>query len=299
MTTNQSAGKDRNSFSSALFDSLVAAISEACGSPWLVAAVPSPGSTAEESELVRLNLTLEGNLRGELLFELPRAEAAMLAAKCLKQPIGDYGDPEARALQEVIQTGANAFSSAVVEDYGIFTITASSVEEPAPDRSNVAEMSAADDAGNRISVLMYLDPALAEALSPPAEPADETGEPATPVEDAQATDEHAADAQTTEDQTTGAPTKEGAAIAEQLNLKLVMDVELNVTLRFGQRQLALREVMELTSGSVVELDRQVDEPVELLLEGKVIARGEAVVIDGNYGLRVTEVPQPVSSAVLR
>jgi len=78
----------------------------------------------------------------------------------------------------------------------------------------------------------------------------------------------------------------------------VMDVELNVTLRFGQRQLTLREVLELTSGSVVELDRQVDEPVELLLDGVVIARGEAVVIDGNYGLRVTEVSQPLSSAVL-
>jgi flagellar motor switch protein FliN len=58
-------------------------------------------------------------------------------------------------------------------------------------------------------------------------------------------------------------------------------------------------VLELTSGSVIELDRHVEEPVELLLDGKVIARGEAVVIDGNYGLRVTEVPQPVSPPVLR
>jgi flagellar motor switch protein FliN/FliY len=88
-------------------------------------------------------------------------------------------------------------------------------------------------------------------------------------------------------------------IAGQVNLDLVMDVELNVTLRFGKRQLTLREVLELTSGSVVELDRQVEEPVELLLDGIVIARGEAVVIDGNYGLRVTEVSQPLSSVLLR
>src|ERR1700743_96819 len=78
------------------------------------------------------------------------------------------------------------------------------------------------------------------------------------------------------------------------NLHLVLDVELNVTLRFGQRLLSLREVLDLNTGSVIELDRQVEEPVELLLEGKVIARGEAVVIDGNYGLRVTEVTQPIS-----
>ena len=77
------------------------------------------------------------------------------------------------------------------------------------------------------------------------------------------------------------------------NLGLVMDVELNVTLRFGQRQLLLREVMDLASGSVVELDREVDEPVELVLDGRVIARGEAVIVDGNYGVRVTEVLHPM------
>jgi flagellar motor switch protein FliN/FliY len=82
---------------------------------------------------------------------------------------------------------------------------------------------------------------------------------------------------------------------DPLNLKLVMDVELNVSLRFGQRQLPLREVLELASGSVIELDRQVDDPVELLLDGKVIARGEAVIVDGNYGLRIIEIPQPIAS----
>lgn len=85
-----------------------------------------------------------------------------------------------------------------------------------------------------------------------------------------------------------------AASSEGANLNLVMGVELNVTLRFGQRQLALREVLELTSGSVVELDRQVDEPVELVLDGRVVARGEAVIIDGNYGMRITQLmPHPL------
>jgi flagellar motor switch protein FliN len=87
----------------------------------------------------------------------------------------------------------------------------------------------------------------------------------------------------------------GKVNPQPANLNLVMDVELNVTLRFGQRKLTLREVLDLTSGSVVELDRQVEEPVELLLDGVVIAKGEAVVIDGNYGLRVTEVSRAVTA----
>jgi flagellar motor switch protein FliN len=85
---------------------------------------------------------------------------------------------------------------------------------------------------------------------------------------------------------------------EESNLGLVLDVELNVLLRFGQRQLSLREVLDLKCGSVVELDRRVDEPVELLLDGRVIARGEAAIVDGNYGLRVTEVVQSATSSRL-
>ena len=74
-----------------------------------------------------------------------------------------------------------------------------------------------------------------------------------------------------------------------VHLDLLMDVELGVTLRFGSRRLLLREVLDLNPGSVIELDREVEEPVDLLLDGRVIARGEVVVLEGNYGLRVTEV----------
>ena len=72
-------------------------------------------------------------------------------------------------------------------------------------------------------------------------------------------------------------------------LRRVIDVPLAVTLRFGQRQLTLRELLALSSGSLVELDRQVEEPVDLMLGERVVARGEVVIVDGNYGMRVTQV----------
>jgi flagellar motor switch protein FliN/FliY len=77
--------------------------------------------------------------------------------------------------------------------------------------------------------------------------------------------------------------------AEAGNLDLLSDIELDVMLRFGCRQAMLREVLELGTGMVLELDRDVQDPVDLMLNGRVIARGEVVIIDGNYGLRVTEV----------
>lgn len=72
-----------------------------------------------------------------------------------------------------------------------------------------------------------------------------------------------------------------------IHLELLMDVELEVSLRFGRREMLLKDVLNLTPGSVVELDQQVQDPVELLVGSKVIAWGEVVAVDGNYGLRIT------------
>ncbi len=77
------------------------------------------------------------------------------------------------------------------------------------------------------------------------------------------------------------------------NLDFLRDIELGVTLRFGKRHALLRDILEIVPGSVVELEQQVQEPVELLVGKRVIARGEVVVVGGNYGLRVTEVISPV------
>jgi flagellar motor switch protein FliN/FliY len=279
MTTKNFAEGSYRPFAQAFFSALAVAITEASGSPWLVGAVPDAQSIADESEPLRINLTLDGDLRGEFQLAFRRAVATILAAKCLQQPPGELGTEQSEAVLHCVEAGMNEFRSAVAEEYGTFTSKASLASEPPSDTANVAEVTAADDGGNRVSLLMYLNPALAEALVSHAKEAS-----------ADETNGRSKDA---------VREKEGQPNPERLNLQLVMDVELNVTLRFGQRQLALREVLELTSGSVIELDRQVEEPVELLLEGKVIARGEAVVIDGNYGLRVTEVPQPISVQAIR
>lgn len=85
--------------------------------------------------------------------------------------------------------------------------------------------------------------------------------------------------------------------ARAAQIERVIDVPLTVTLRFGKRQMLLREVLELNTGSLVELDRQVEEPVDLMLGEAVIARGEVVIVDGNYGLRVLEIVERVPAPV--
>ena len=73
------------------------------------------------------------------------------------------------------------------------------------------------------------------------------------------------------------------------NLDLLLDIELPLAVRFGQTELTLSTLTRLGPGSVIDLHRSADEPVEILVGGKMIARGEVVVVEGNYGVRVTEV----------
>jgi flagellar motor switch protein FliN len=73
------------------------------------------------------------------------------------------------------------------------------------------------------------------------------------------------------------------------NLNLVLDVPVNLTIELGSCQLPMREVLQLAVGSVVQLDKAADAPVELSVNGKLIARGEVVVIEERFGLKITEV----------
>jgi flagellar motor switch protein FliN len=75
-------------------------------------------------------------------------------------------------------------------------------------------------------------------------------------------------------------------------VELMLDIELEASLRFGSRELPLGEILDLGPGDVVQLDRHVSDPVDLIVGDKIVARGEVVLVNGNFGLRVTEVATP-------
>lgn len=80
-----------------------------------------------------------------------------------------------------------------------------------------------------------------------------------------------------------------ATAEPQANLNLVLDVPVSLTVELGSCQLPMREVLQLCVGSVVQLEKPADAPVELSVNGKLIARGEVVVIEDRYGVKITEV----------
>jgi flagellar motor switch protein FliN/FliY len=82
------------------------------------------------------------------------------------------------------------------------------------------------------------------------------------------------------------------AAAPRTGLDLLHDVEMEVTAELGRTRMSVRELLALTPGTVVELDRAAGGPADLLVNGRLIARGEVVVIDENFGIRVTEIISP-------
>lgn len=76
------------------------------------------------------------------------------------------------------------------------------------------------------------------------------------------------------------------------NLDILMDIKLQLTVELGRTELPIKKVLELTRGSIIELEKVAGEPVELYANGKLVAHGEVVVIEDNFGLRITSITEP-------
>ena len=255
------------SFFATIFAQLLAGIlSDARGEQWRIALAEPPSDRLPTIDSpVHYCLRFGEHLKGACYAGFSQSDVALFGGS--KPDVAKDTDvvadeaamleESAAALLALLRTLALALPKALAASHALVSVVAERVEALDPRAEFALELKATSGEAAGTVILLHFDPDLLDSLAAAAlHPA------VTPNVD------------------------QGVV---QANLGLVMDVELNCTLRFGQRQLTLREILDLASGSVVELDRQVDEPVELILDGRVIARGEAVIIDGNYGLRVTQV----------
>jgi flagellar motor switch protein FliN/FliY len=86
-----------------------------------------------------------------------------------------------------------------------------------------------------------------------------------------------------------APLRASGVNVSDSNIGMIMDVPLQITVELGRTKKLIREILELAPGSVVELDKLAGEPVDILVNGKIVAKGEVVVIDENFGVRITSI----------
>jgi flagellar motor switch protein FliN len=202
---------------------------------------------------------LSGPIAGTWYVAITSDDAARLASRVLMK---DTASPDeiGEALKELT---AQALSGIGLE--APFTGMAATVARPAT--APVAPGTAAGSFACRLdeTTTLYFGCSYAAGSAVPARP------PAGPVPSGVAT--------------AAAPI---AAKAPD-NLELILDIDMPLTVRFGEATVSIEALSRLGPGSLVELSRQPDDPVDVLINGRLVARGEVVVVAGNYGVRVTQV----------
>jgi flagellar motor switch protein FliN/FliY len=254
-------------FASAFAESFAESLTLKLGTPWLLKTLEDADLAKPAEPVVHFRVSAVGGLRGEFFVAFEEAKVIAIGSKLMKQSNSTLTDAQSEALAEVIVSAMDGVCSSVSALFGAVTFKVDRVEDVRLEEMLVVPLEVSSEEKTETPILLYFDEQLLASLS-----SSDGGKISA---------------------------KAKKAAIDPANLQLVMDVELNVSLRFGQCQLPLRDVLDLASGSVIELDRDVDDPVELLLDGRVIARGEAVIVDGNYGLRVTEIPEPIASHFVR
>lgn len=211
----------------------------------------------------RLSVSSRGGLSGKQWVGLAAADAAQLLGLFLPEASelsGELHEEQREALEELFRQWSGLVATTLSSAFGEVSLEVSRAE---PSAISATFLLQASDGLHSLSALAEIDETIIASLRPP----ESLPVPAGSVASTLAVEDCLHDG----------------------NLQLLMGVKLDVMLRFGRKSSPLRDVLELSPGTIVELEQKVTEPVELLLNDRVIAWGEVVVMDGNYGLQVTKV----------
>ena len=242
--------------------------------------------------LVKANY--QKGLNGTLFFTLPLKEGTMLVDLMLggegapaEELVGDSKDALAETFNQVLGSANQTLSDLAGETFAIANVEILAIQ---PDAAAFAEqlgqggfqdlaLPTTQDSLSTTVHLLFPDLLLQQLkrklglVETPAAPPEPS--PASVAATLAAPSRHAPVA-------SGPPTDSG-------NLDLLLDIQLPVVVRMGQTEMQMGELLKLTPGSILELNRSADAPVELLVNGKLIAKGEVVVVDGNFAFRITEI----------
>lgn len=242
--------------------SLSLVLGQIAGTPFsLLLSEVSPERPAEASTDIFITVTIAGPVQGEMGFRIPQAAAATLAKVFLQdENAAELTDNGRAELEELFRQVAGYVATSAkpsLPDLSLaIAITPAFTWPPAA----IGWINSAEGAPKSLALEWRLSTGLEEGIVRVVQ-----------ERSAMDTDE-------------SVPAGDDSA-----RLGFFLDLELEVTLRFGARQMLLKDVMELGPGSVLELDREIQDSADLLLDGKLIARGEVVIVNGNYGLRISEV----------
>ncbi|MFZ0685979.1 MAG: FliM/FliN family flagellar motor switch protein [Terriglobales bacterium] len=254
-------GSQLDSFLEVIRQATCEVFSKSLGATWSAEIDTSERASAPDDAVVYFEVSSSGDLQGGASIEIRTPDALFLSQTFLAEPIdvsAELTEPRREGLEQLLRQVAGAAAKALGSICGEVAMEVTSGEPPAGQQTTVTLVVSGGSSSN-LALKLSLSPELVASISA-ARP-----------------------------NPTPASHADSAAIPREPNVNLLLEVKLNLVLRFGQRMLSLREILDLNAGAVIELNREVQEPADLLLGDKVIARGQVVIVDGNYGLRITEV----------
>ena len=292
---------------SAFAESMASVFSMLTGREFQLQAAPgelvdAAGTAAlQEGTAVLVKANYQKGLSGTLIFSLPLKEGTILVDLMLggdgapsEELVGDSKDALAETFNQVMGSANQTLSDLAGETFAISNVEilamapeASAYEEQLGQGAfqNIALATTQDALSTTIHLLLpdllmqqlkrKLGFGELQAAPPPAEASDASA--------AQAPSGSSSPAPTRQAPVASGPTHDSG------NLELLLDIQLPVVVRMGQTEMQMGELLKLTPGSILELNRSADAPVELLVNGKLIAKGEVVVVDGNFAFRITEI----------
>jgi flagellar motor switch protein FliN len=247
-------------FTEALRQAAAQVFTQAFSADWTVDLPVEDSVDSDQSDALAFKLSSSGSLKGDVAILLQSQSALLLAQKFLGEEVNASATPtkdHKEAVEELLRQICGVAQTSLTAKFGEIKLQVAQFDVPAWQGTTVPLL--AGQGSDKFLLLLRIDKEFAEILS--------------------------------------APYQQPAAIEERTeeahaskNLALLLGIDLSLVLRFGKSLLTLREILELPEQSVIEVDRQIHEPVDLMLGERIIARGEVVVVEGNYGLRITEVP---------
>lgn len=267
--------------------------------------LPEPAVPAADPPAGRVWICwkVAGKITGEQSFHLAPADAVRLSQLLMQEPANTSAaldDAHSDALKELFRQFAGMAATACKAKYGQeVSFDLSGTDKPDWVPAHQEPWVFASPQLPPIQWTICLSSELLDSLNsaPASKPAVTAAPPpATTPAAAQSAKSLTAAANLSKPNDLAAPAAPAVSSsgpgASATNLDMLLDVGLEAILRFGQREMLLRDILELRPGSVIELNRNISEPAELLVGGRVIARGDVVIVDGNYGLRITEIEHP-------
>jgi flagellar motor switch protein FliN/FliY len=248
-----------------------------------------------------VRIPYEQGLSGELIVLLtPKVAATLSDLMMMGDGSAEYSEEHKDAIAEIFNQICGAFNTefggTLNKSIGNGSLAVDDVDPAtppfAPDSYDVVPMRLTVEGMEDAQLLLFINDALSGAISAVSGGGSSKGQSDITMDELDDLSSMASGFENSSAPVAHQPSFSSGGSANDASIQMLLDVELDVSIELGSTELPIKRVLELAPGAIIELDRMAGEPVDLLVNGKVVAKGEIVVVDESFGIRIVSLISP-------